>query len=106
MGVEESMIPALVGIISLCASACAAVAFLWARSNVDRREAATSIANVRSEFRADIQRIHERLDALGKEKIDRGELTAIREDFRQIRDQLAELNTNIMKFMTAAHAAE
>ena len=61
---------------------------------------------MRNELRADITRIHERLDELGKERVDMGDINALRDDMRQVAARVDQLNSNFLKFMTATHAAE
>lgn len=106
-------LPLALGLMGIAATACGAVAFLWVRNNEDRRETASAIAAVRAEaaanlaafraeWREDVKRLHDRVD----EKVGQADLGAMREDFRQIREQLASLNANVLKFMASMHAAE
>lgn len=93
------------------------VVFLWTRLNAQRTEIMGGCAACRTEYQArfddfrrevngTITRIHERLDGLQAEMVDRDDLKEIREDIRGLRDQLALLNANLPKFMAGLRPAE
>lgn len=104
-------------VFGMLAAGAAVVVFLWTRLSALRSEIVggcsgcraeyhARLEQVRVEIQATIVRMHERLDDMQAEKVDRGDLAEIRADIRRLGDQLALLNANLPKFMAGFRPAE